>query len=153
LPAAEIERKVLALTGCASPRTVAHHAQTFGFTVRADETVPIALACALEANSWADAVKNACHIGGDSDTIACMAGAIAEARFGLPRQYALEAWEHLTPEMHQVIEAFYASANRVLPTSPSNLVVDTPPLGSAPADAIQSPQPLLKRFLAWLAAQ
>lgn len=72
LPAVEIERKVLALTGCASPMTVAHHAQTFGFTVRADETVPIALACALEANSWSEAVKNACHIGGDSDTIACM---------------------------------------------------------------------------------
>jgi ADP-ribosyl-[dinitrogen reductase] hydrolase len=155
LPPAEIERRVVALTGCDSPRTVAYHAQTFGFTTRADETVPMALACALEAQSWSEAVKNAAHIGGDTDTIACMAGAIAEARFGLPRNYAVAAMEHLTPEMAGVVERFYAFTGRVLPTSEANDVAEPPLRGpflyeqeSGPV----APDSLLRRVLTWLNA-
>lgn len=112
----------------------------------------MALACAMEASSWADAVKNACHIGGDSDTIACMAGAIAEARFGLPREHALAAWEHLTPEMCAVVERFYALSGRTLPTSGTNLVTEVP-RASAAAPAESSPicESLCRRFVAWLA--
>lgn len=156
LPPDEIERRVVALTGCDSPRTVDYHTLTFGFTTRADETVPMALACALEAQSWSEAVKNACHIGGDSDTIACMAGAIAEARFGIPREYALAATEHLTPEMAAVVKRFYAFSGRTLPTSEANAVVEPPlrgPFVRHPADSAATGQSLFRRVLARLAGR
>ena len=47
-------------------------------------TVPMAIECALEAESFEDAIRNARSIGGDSDTIAAITGPIAEAKFGIP---------------------------------------------------------------------
>lgn len=96
-------------------KTVAALSADFGFTVLADETVPMAIICALEATSWEDAVANAVAIGGDADTLACMAGAIAEARFGLPAQHALTAVCYLTAEMLEVLAALYARAGLAAP--------------------------------------
>lgn len=95
--------------------TVARLAENFGFTVLAEETVPMALIAALEATSWADAVANAVAIGGDADTLACMAGAVAEARFGLPAEYANAALPYLSEEMLPILEALYTRANRPCP--------------------------------------
>ena len=59
-------------------------------------SVPQAIVCALEATDFEDAICNAVSIGGDSDTIACIAGGIAEARFGVPDN--LRKWaESLLP--------------------------------------------------------
>ncbi len=49
------------------------------FDSRASRSVPPALEAFLESDSYEDAVRNAVSIGGDSDTIACMTGGIAEA--------------------------------------------------------------------------
>lgn len=49
-----------------------------------DGSVPQDIVSFLEADSFEDAVRNAVSIGGDSDTIAAMAGSIAEAFFGIP---------------------------------------------------------------------
>ena len=40
--------------------------------------------CALDATDFEDAVRNAISIGGDSDTIGCITGGIAEALYRLP---------------------------------------------------------------------
>jgi len=48
-------------------------------------TLPKALACVVEANCFADVLKNAISIGGDIDTIACIAGALAEFVFPIPQ--------------------------------------------------------------------
>ena len=42
-------------------------------------TVPQSIYCFLISNSFEDAIRKAISIGGDSDTIACMTGGIAEA--------------------------------------------------------------------------
>lgn len=47
-------------------------------------SVPQAISCALQATGFEDAIRNAISIGGDSDTIACITGGIAEALFGIP---------------------------------------------------------------------
>ena len=47
-------------------------------------TVPQAIRAFYESNDFEDAIRNAVSIGGDSDTIACIAGAIAEAYYGIP---------------------------------------------------------------------
>ena len=48
-------------------------------------SVPQAIECFLESTSFVDAIRNAISIGGDSDTIAAMTGAIAEAFYGMPK--------------------------------------------------------------------
>lgn len=77
-------------------------------TESAAGSVPQAIVCALQSNSYEDAIRNAVSIGGDSDTIAAIAGGIAEALHGLPQDIAQQGWAYLTPEMQQVMRALYA---------------------------------------------
>jgi ADP-ribosylglycohydrolase len=46
-------------------------------------------------------------IGGDSDTIAAIAGGIAEALHGIPNAIAVEAWAYLPKEMQAVLTRLY----------------------------------------------
>ena len=54
-------------------------------------SVPQAIVCFLEAEDYEDAVRNAISLGGDGDTIACIAGGIAGAYFGVPEEIESEA--------------------------------------------------------------
>ena len=76
-------------------------------------SVPQALVCALEGTSFEDAIRNAVSIGGDSDTIAAIAGAVAEARFGIPEDIARQTWSYLPKEMRQVMSELYAGADEI----------------------------------------
>lgn len=58
----------------------------YTFDVTCQGSVPQAITCALEADSYEDAVRNAISLGGDADTQAAIAGGIAEALFGLPEE-------------------------------------------------------------------
>ena len=60
----------------------------YTFDVSCAGTVPEAITCAVEARDYEDAVRNAISIGGDSDTIACITGGIAEVMFGVPDEIA-----------------------------------------------------------------
>ena len=55
-------------------------------------SVPQALEAFLEAESFEDALRGAVSIGGDSDTIASMAGAVAAAFYGIPRDIRDQPW-------------------------------------------------------------
>ncbi len=58
----------------------------YAFDVSCRGSVPEALVCALEGDDWLQAVRLAVSLGGDADTQACIAGAVAQARFGgIPR--------------------------------------------------------------------
>lgn len=70
------------------------------------DSVPQAVICALEADNFEDAVRNAISIGGDSDTIGCITGAIAEAIFGIPQPIYRKAISYLTKELQDVVTAF-----------------------------------------------
>ena len=61
--------------------------------------MPVALICALDATDYEDTVRNAVWLGGDSDTIACIAGGLAEVLFGVPAAIAGRARSHLTPDL------------------------------------------------------
>lgn len=54
----------------------------YHFKATCQESVPEAVIAFLESESFEDAIRNAVSIGGDSDTIACMTGSIAEAFYG-----------------------------------------------------------------------
>lgn len=80
---------------------------------RFDETcqgsVPEAIIAFLESSSYEDAVRKAVSLGGDSDTIACIAGGIAEAYYGgVPEPIAAEARRRLPPELLALLDEFTA---------------------------------------------
>ena len=83
---------------------------TYTRTESALGSVPQAIVCALQSTSYEDAIRNAVSIGGDSDTIAAIAGGIAEALHGLPQDIAQQGWAYLTPEMQGVMIALYREA-------------------------------------------
>ncbi len=78
------------------------------FNETCQRSVPEALTCVLEANGFEDAIRNAISIGGDSDTIAAIAGGVAEALFGIPDDIANEVWQKLPLDMRQVLTRLYA---------------------------------------------
>ena len=49
------------------------------------QTVPEAIIAFLESTGFEDALRNAVSLGGDSDTLACITGGIAEAFYGMPQ--------------------------------------------------------------------
>lgn len=81
----------------------------YRFDVSCQGSVPPAILAFLEADSVESAIRNAVSLGGDADTQACMAGAMAEAfQGGLPEALRSETLARLTPELREVVEAFEA---------------------------------------------
>ncbi len=71
-------------------------------------SVPEAILCFLEAESLEEAIRNAVFLGGDADTQACIAGAIAEAFFGgIPAEIESEVQQRLPEDFLTIIDAFY----------------------------------------------
>ncbi len=66
------------------------------------------LTCAIEGTDYEDAIRNAISIGGDSDTIACIAGGIAELMFGLPEEIAEYSRGYLTEDLLDTVDRFDA---------------------------------------------
>ena len=79
---------------------------------RAADTVPQALICALNATDFEDAIRNAISIGGDSDTIAAIAGGVAEALFGINEFMAAQAWSYLPQDMRAVLDSLYKASQQ-----------------------------------------
>lgn len=49
--------------------------------------MPKAIQCFLEAHSFEETIRNAIWVGGDTDTIAAIAGSVAEAYYGVPKKF------------------------------------------------------------------
>jgi ADP-ribosylglycohydrolase len=80
---------------------------TYEFDVTCAGSVPEAIVAFLESRDFEDAVRNAVSLGGDSDTMACIAGAIAEAFYGpLPEHLSREVGTRLPVEFGAVIDRF-----------------------------------------------
>ena len=69
-------------------------------------SVPQALVCFFEGKSYEDVIRNCISIGGDSDTIAAIAGGIAEAYYGVPDEIAEQVWAYLPPLLAEVCRDF-----------------------------------------------
>ena len=83
------------------------------FYVRADKTIPESISCVLWAKNFEDAIRNAISLGGDSDTLAAMAGALAEVRFGIPHALKVEALYRLDQPMRAVLDQMYQRPNQI----------------------------------------
>lgn len=71
------------------------------------KTFPPAVVCVLEAKSYEDAIRNAVSLGGDSDTLACITGALAEAKFGIPESIATQGIQFLDNDIKKVLSDLY----------------------------------------------
>jgi len=76
-------------------------------SMKAPDSVPEAIICFLEADNFEDALRNAVSLGGDADTQACIAGAIAEATWGIPPQLKKKAITYIPEDMKEIIDEFY----------------------------------------------
>jgi len=90
-------------------RTVDDIRQSYAFDISCQGTVPEAIIAFLDSDSYEDAVRNAVSLGGDSDTLACITGGIAEALYGgVPDGIRTKVKELLTPDLWSVTQAFCA---------------------------------------------
>lgn len=69
-------------------------------------SVPQAIVAFLDGTDFEDCVRNAVSIGGDSDTIACITGSIAEAFFGVPQKVYDQALSYLDSDVLDVLKRF-----------------------------------------------
>lgn len=82
-------------------RTLDEIRPSYAFYETCQRSVPEAILAFLEGRSYEDVIRKAVTLGGDSDTVACMAGAIAEAYYPMPHQYREEALLRLdAPLLH-----------------------------------------------------
>lgn len=65
--------------------------EEYVFDVSCQGTVPVALACVLQADSFEQTLRNGLYVGGDSDTLLAIAGAIAEPLYGVPEDLRKQA--------------------------------------------------------------
>ena len=109
----------LARTGYSKPEIKQYVEQTFGYDLNrtcdeirptyhhvetCQETVPEAIIAFLESVSFEDALRNAVSLGGDSDTLACITGGIAEAFYGMPQELRDETLKRLPEDIREAYE-------------------------------------------------
>ncbi len=78
-----------------------------GFNETCQITVPQAISCFLEANDFEETIRLAVSIGGDSDTIAAIAGSIAESYYPIPENIKNQALAFIPGDMRIIVDQFY----------------------------------------------
>ncbi len=87
---------------CDQIRPSYHHVES------CQETVPEAITAFLEGNDFEDVIRTAVSLGGDCDTLTCIAGGMAEAYYGIPEDMEAKTRERLKSDMLAVLEDFYS---------------------------------------------
>jgi ADP-ribosylglycohydrolase len=89
--------------------TVEQLRPAYKFDVSCAGSVPQSLVAFLDSTGWEDAVRLAVSLGGDADTMAAIAGAVAEAFYGgVPPAIAQQALARLDDPLREVVTAFRA---------------------------------------------
>jgi ADP-ribosylglycohydrolase len=81
--------------------------KNYKFTSAAIDSVPQAVFCFFESNSFEDAIRKAISIGGDSDTIAAITGSIAEAYYGIDDKLIKQVEKYLPEYIINIVNDFY----------------------------------------------
>jgi len=110
MPAMEIRKEIATRFAYDLSMSVDEIRPIYRYNERSQDTIPQALTCALEATDFEDAIRNSISIGGDSDTIAAIAGGVAEALFGIPEKMARMAWLKLPEDIQEAMTNLYNTA-------------------------------------------
>lgn len=81
----------------------------YRFDASCQGSVPQAIKAFLESDDFESAIRLAVSIGGDSDTIAAIAGGIAEAYYGVPEELRIQAMEYLPEDLLDILVGFEAT--------------------------------------------
>lgn len=89
----------------------------YHFDVTCQGSVPQAIQAFLESDSFEDAIRNAISIGGDSDTIAAITGAIAGAFYAVPTEIGESAYGYLDSSQQAILGQFetFITGAQVIP--------------------------------------
>jgi ADP-ribosylglycohydrolase len=97
-------------------RTVASIRPTYSFNESCQGTVPEAITAFLDSEDYEDAVRLAVSLGGDADTLACIAGGIAGAFYGgVPSRIAIPALGLLDDRLRNTITGFCEAHGIAMP--------------------------------------
>ena len=91
---------------CDEIRPNYHHVET------CQETVPEAITAFLEGKSFEDVIRTAVSLGGDCDTLTCIAGSLAEGFYGVPEDLKQECRNRLPEELREVLDRFDSWINQ-----------------------------------------
>ena len=78
--------------------------KNYKFSSKSIDSVPQAIYTFLESNSFEETIRNAISIGGDTDTIACIAGSLAESYYGIPENLLEQVKPYLKDYMKELLE-------------------------------------------------
>ncbi len=104
-----IRATIAATYGYPLLRSVHEIRQVHEYNETAQGCVPEALTCALEADNYEDAIRNAVSLGGDADTLAAIAGGLAEALYGIPEDIQAAGQDYLPETMKAILRKMYES--------------------------------------------
>ena len=85
---------------CDEIRPGYHHVES------CQETVPEAITAFLEGKSFEDVIRTAVSLGGDCDTLTCIAGAMAEGFYGVPKHLKAECKKRLDRNLRRILAQF-----------------------------------------------
>lgn len=86
---------------------------TYGYEITCQKSVPQSIQAFLEADSFEDTIRNAISIGGDSDTVAAIAGSIAEAYYDIDPEIKYTALSFLDNYLLDIYEECTSFLKRV----------------------------------------
>ena len=87
-------------------RTVNEIRPEYRFYVDCMRSVPEAIIAFLDGTDYEDVIRKAVSLGGDGDTLACMAGGIAEAYYGFPEAFREEVLGRLDMPLKRIVFEF-----------------------------------------------
>ncbi len=93
------------------PYTIDEIRPNYYFDESCQGTVPAALIAFFESSSFEDCIRNAVSLGGDSDTLAAIAGGVAEAYYGVPLEIKNKALTYLDQELLDIYQEWEAFIN------------------------------------------
>ena len=91
---------------CDDIRPTYHHVES------CQKTVPEAITAFLEGQTFEDVIRTAVSLGGDCDTLTCIAGSIAEAFYGLSERFISECRIRLPEDMVEVLDRFNTARDK-----------------------------------------
>ncbi len=91
---------------CDEIRPTYHHVES------CQETVPEAITAFLEGDDFEDIIRTAVSLGGDCDTLTCIAGSIAEAFYGIPDELLAQCRKRLPEDILTILDRFTTSINK-----------------------------------------
>ena len=102
-----IRKEISSRFGYDLNRSVDEIRKTYRFDVSCQGSVPEAIISFLESENFEDALRKAISLGGDSDTLACMAGGIAQAYYKkVPQEIVSNVRDRLPDEFLSIIDEF-----------------------------------------------